>query len=167
MIEKIMIILFIIIGVLLIVLFSYNHNKDEYKSELIKYNYNNLQRLKKYETEKIIRAYKGENNKIVQVVKVEGYKGDIEFLVETNNDYVTNVIILNQHETEDYGALVTEKWFLKRLYLSIDQEIKVVKMAKKNKNEVVAITGATITTDGVVDGLNLCIENLRRINDEK
>ncbi|WP_461204700.1 FMN-binding protein [Clostridium sp. DL1XJH146] len=138
-------------------------SQDEYLEKLNSSGYEKLTRLKEYETDEIVRVYENEEGNIVQVVRALGYEDDIEMLFEIDGKDVRNVVILEENETEDYGGYVREEWFLKRFYLPIENEIELVIMAKKEENQVVAITGATITSDAVVYGLNLCIENYRGI----
>lgn len=138
-------------------------SKDRYLEKLGSNNYENLSRLEEYETKKIVRVYQSKAGNIVQLVRISGYKENMEFIFEIDGDSVSNVVLLDENETENYGGYVTEEWFLKRLYLPIKNEIEVVKMAKEKENQVVAITGATITSERAVKGLNLCIENFRRI----
>ncbi len=138
-------------------------SQDQYLEKLNSNNYENLTRLQKYETDEIVRVYENEKGNIVQVVRALGYEEDIEMLYEIDGKEIINVVLLEENETEDYGGFVKEEWFLERLYLPIEKEIELVKMAKEEENQVVAITGATITSDTVVYGLNLCIENYRGI----
>lgn len=159
------IILLIVVSILIILALKLNYMKDDFLNHIG--NHEDLKRHKEYETEDIIRVYKDKNGKVLQIVTTQGYKSEITFLVEIDQSAIENVEIISQHETKDYGSYVTENWFLDRLKVPIDREIEVVKMAKKDENQVVAITGATITSEAVVKGLNQCVENYGRIENEK
>ncbi|QOR35401.1 FMN-binding protein [Clostridium sp. 'deep sea'] len=128
--------------------------------------YSVVHRVKKAETSNIIRVYKTKEGSIVQIVHSEGYKSTIELLVAINNNYVEKVNILSQHETEDYGGYIKEQWFLNRLCLPITPKLNLIKINKVNANDVVAVTGATISSQAVVDGVNLCIDNYGGLKDE-
>lgn len=154
-------ILFFIIIISLV--FLNGCSKDRYSEELVSNNYENLSRLQEYETKEIVRVYQAKAGNVVQLVRISGYEEGMEFIFEIDGESVSNVVLLDENETEDYGGYVKEEWFLKRLYLPIEKEIEVVKMAKEKENQVVAITGATITSERAVIALNLCIENFRRI----
>ena len=128
--------------------------------------YSGVHRVKKAETTNIIRVYRTKEASIVQIVHSEGYKSTIELLVAINNNNVEKVNILSQHETEDYGGYITEQWSLNRLCLPITAKLNLIKINKVNANDVVAVTGATISSQAVVDGVNLCIDNYGGLKDE-
>lgn len=140
-------------------------NSDGYKSQLKQIGYHNLQRLKSVENDDVIRVYRA-NSEILQIVASEGYNGDIIILVSIKEDKITMVDILDHDETEDYGGYIVEEWFLNRLCLPIDNELNTVKMKKVKSNDVVAVTGATISSNAVVDGVNKCIKNYGGLRDE-
>ncbi|GAA0177089.1 hypothetical protein SH2C18_03760 [Clostridium sediminicola] len=160
--------LFILLFITALLLFLFNGcARDSYSDVMTSNNYDEFNRLKEYETENIFRVYEVEDGKIIQLVRIQGYEESMELIFEINGEEVNNVILLNENETENYGGYVREEWFLKRLYVPIKEKVQVVKMAKEKENQVVAITGATITTRAAVKGLNLCIENYRGIKNEK
>ena len=41
--------------------------------------------------------------------------------------------------------------------------LRLVKMAAQSKEEIVAITGATYTSKAIVDAVNMCLANYRKI----
>lgn len=128
-----------------------------------------IDRLNKYEDDSIIRVYKvskeaDEKYHIVQIVRSKGYKDYIKFMVTIDNDSkkISDIHIIEHNETHDYGGYVTKDWFLKRfINKPINQSLKIAKIVSENPWEVTAITGATITSEAVVKGVNLCIENIK------
>lgn len=161
--RRYLIILLILAVCLVIALFIIN--SDGYKSQLKQRGYYNLQRLKSVENDDVIRVYRADS-KIIQIVASEGYNGDITILVSIKDDEITMVDILDHDETEDYGGYIVEEWFLNRLCLPIDNELNTVKIKKVESNDVVAVTGATISSNAVVDGVNKCIKNYGGLRDE-
>lgn len=129
--------------------------------------------LPKYETPNIYGVYhikKASGEELVyQLVKGKGYKGNIELLVtiDTSKNMVTRVEILNHKETPSYGGYVTESWFLDRF---IDKEVSRVlvpaKVSAKKPEEISIITGATITSEGVINAVNDCMKNYEKIREE-
>ena len=80
---------------------------------------------------------------------------------------IADVVILAHNESKDYGEHVTKQWFLDRLKLKTDELLNIAILSKEKENDVVAITGATITSQAVVVGVNDCIINYRRYLNEK
>ncbi len=162
-IKKKNIIVMVIIILVAAAIISVNFFADDYQSVLNEHGYSKADRIKHAESEQIIRVYHTEEG-IVQIVAVQGYKSVIRLLVAINDEHVQNVAILSHNETPDYGGYIVEDWFLARLLLPVNQQLSLVKVAKKNSNDVVAVTGATISSKAVVTGVNLCIENYGGIN---
>lgn len=161
------IVLVIITLIISIPLVYYSIIYDNYRNILEDYSYDNLDRLREYEDDRTIRVYKINDGGILQIINMMGYNDLITILVEINNKEINNVEIINHSETEDYAGYITEDWFLKRLQVSTEKRLEVVKMSKKNENEIVAVTGATISTNSIVKGLNFCIKKYEVIINEK
>lgn len=147
--------------------------KDAHESvSAVRKDSDKVKRISKYENEAIYGVYHlmGSNNEeIVQLVKQKGFvdKIDMMVIIDCKEDKVIEIKILNHKESEDYGSLLTEEWFLERFKSkSAAVPLKLVKMSAKDENQVVAITGATITSKAVVDGVNLCMNNYHRIKGE-
>jgi len=121
----------------------------------------NGQRVSSYEHGIISRVYI-ENQKMIQVVETDGYNKGLNFVVTIEKGRIVDFEIISHQETEDYAGYITEEWFKERLLVSCVESLKVVKLSKENENEIVAVTGATITTDSIVNGVNNCIENYWR-----
>lgn len=66
-----------------------------------------------------------------------------------------------------YGLLLLTLW-VKELFNWRDAETKLelVKRAAGKAEDIVAITGATYTSQAVVDAVNLCLKNYGRIIEE-
>ncbi|HOQ16112.1 MAG TPA: RnfABCDGE type electron transport complex subunit G [Defluviitaleaceae bacterium] len=90
------------------------------------------------------------------VVKVlsKGFGGPIEMTVGVSKDgMVQGVSILGHSETPGLGAKAQEDDFLSR-YQGKSGILTVVKTGASKDNEIEAISGATITSKAVTDGIN-------------
>jgi len=86
----------------------------------------------------------------------KGYGGTIESMIGISKDgKITGVEIGNHSETPGLGSKATEPAF-KNQYLDKDTSnaLLVVKGSANNDNEISAISGATITSNGVTSGVN-------------
>jgi electron transport complex protein RnfG len=94
-----------------------------------------------------------ENKLCGYIVKVSptGYSGKIDMLVGISNKAITGISILKQTETPGLGAKATEKAFQEQF---IEKSIEDAFIAKK---DVKAITGSTITSQAVSNGIKTAI----------
>lgn len=80
--------------------------------------------------------------------KGKGYGGDIEILVGINeNKTIEGIRIIKHTETPGYGAGIIEGWFTDQFSNKSIDDIRL----KKDGGEIDAITGATISSKGVVN----------------
>jgi len=111
----------------------------------------------------LVEAYVGTNNGnivgyTVKTAPSKGYSGPVEMLTGITTDGVVQAIaILKQNETPGLGAKATLPEFKDQFNgKSALAEIIVVKSKPaEGSNEIQAITGATITSKAVTDGVNL------------
>lgn len=90
----------------------------------------------------------------------KGYGGAIELMVGISKDSkITGVEIGNHSETPGLGSKATEPMF-KNQYVDKDvlNSLLVVKGSTNNDNEISAISGATITSNGVTNGVNAAMK---------
>lgn len=71
--------------------------------------------------------------------------------------------VISQNETPGLGSRITEDWFLKQFEGKSLEEIKLV----KEGGEIDAITGATISSEAVVDSVREEIELLRTVAEKE
>lgn len=84
---------------------------------------------------------------------VAGYGGDLTLLTGVDKDYkVTGVVILSHSETAGLGANANKDEF-KNQYIGKSENIGVAKNSPK-ENDIVAISGATITSKAVTAAVN-------------
>lgn len=86
----------------------------------------------------------------------------VELLITVDKErtHLLNMTVLSQAETPGLGARITEQWFMDNFKnVEIRPTLKVVSF-KSNKNEVDAISGATVTSDAVEVILNKGISKM-------
>lgn len=87
-----------------------------------------------------------------------GYGGEIAMMVGISTDgMVTGVEITSMNETPGLGAKASEADF-KAQYNGISSTASVIKSGEPKENEVVAISGATITSRAVTEGVNQALQ---------
>lgn len=86
-----------------------------------------------------------------------GYGGEISMLVGISNGIVTGISILSLSETPGLGAKANEASFQQQF---IAKSIEDAFVAKK---DVQAITGSTVTSQAVADGIKTAITNYKKI----
>lgn len=96
-----------------------------------------------------------------------GYSGVVEVMVGINTDgVITGVDIGDHEETPGLGAKAEDAEYVNQYQdKNSDMEIEVIKAGKPSDNQIVAISGATITSKAVTQGVNVAIkyynENLK------
>jgi len=94
-----------------------------------------------------------------------GYQGTIEIMIgmDSHLEKVTGIQILESVETPGLGAKITSKAFRNQFKaLLVSPLIELIKGKKTEKpNQIQAITGATISSQAVVDILNKTIKETR------
>jgi len=116
--------------------------------------------------DELVEAYIGKKGDAVigytvKTAPQSGYSGEVQVLTGISKDgLVQGVTILKHNETPGLGALATEPEFKDQYKdLTAAEEITVVKTAPASgSNSIQAITGATITSKAVTDGVNISNE---------
>jgi electron transport complex protein RnfG len=95
-----------------------------------------------------------------------GYGGEITVLTGISIDgTVTGMRVVSHTETPGLGAKATEEGFMAQFEdQSAASPLEVIKSGTPGQNEVSAITGATITTQAVAQGVNYSIEMFNELN---
>ena len=110
----------------------------------------------------VTAVYEGkkEDKTVGYCVKAEpvGYGGAISMMVGVDTEgKVTGVDIVEMSETPGLGAKASEEGF-RNQYAGKGGEIKVIKSGTAKENEISAISGATITSKAITQGVNSAIE---------
>ena len=109
----------------------------------------------------------GENIGYCVNVSPKGYGGEIKILVGIDSeDKVTGIEVLSHSETPGLGAKSTSEEF-KSQFKGKDTELSVVKSQTQNSGEIQAITGATVTSRAIADGVKEASSIIEEIKGEK
>ena len=101
-------------------------------------------------------AYDKEENFIGRVLKVEaqGYSSIIIALVGINlENKITGIDVVSQQETPGLGANIEKENFLKQFIGKGEDELQI----KRDGGEIDAVTGATISSRAITDGVKRLI----------
>jgi Na+-transporting NADH:ubiquinone oxidoreductase subunit NqrC len=104
-----------------------------------------------YEVDGIVKAY---------VVSCIGYIGPVEVLaaMDEKTDTLIGIEILNHSETPDYANHIEEEWFLKRFKNHLTKKyLNLVVLDKENPEDIIQVTGATVSSQAVVNAVNAAI----------
>ena len=115
--------------------------------------------------EELLEVYIGTNNGevvgyTVKTGPTSGYSGEVQVLTGISSDgVISGITIIKHNETPGLGALATGEWNDQFTGKSAAEELVVVKgTAKEGSNEIQAITGSTITSKAVTEGVNTSIQ---------
>lgn len=99
-----------------------------------------------------------EDGKIIGYVittSAKGYGGEIQVMTGIDiKGAVTGVEIISEQETEGLGKKAKKPDFINKFIGKDVERYNVVKIKAKEEGDIVAITGATITTTAVTDAVN-------------
>ncbi|RKD33192.1 RnfABCDGE type electron transport complex subunit G [Thermohalobacter berrensis] len=109
----------------------------------------------------VYAGYKGENI-VGYAIKTAtpGYGGNVEVITGISTEgKITGIKVVKHQETPGLGANATSAEFQNQYKdMNTSKEITVVKTQPSNENEIQALTGATITSDAVTNGVNIARE---------
>ncbi len=115
---------------------------------------------------KVFKGLSGETmvGYCVQVSPV-GYGGEIDMVVGiTQNGTIEAVRIISMTETPGLGAKAQEESFIGQFAgKNGDTPLQIVKGSASAENEITAISGATITSRAVTDGIYAAVEAVRQM----
>ena len=100
-------------------------------------------------------------------VSPKGYGGEIKLMVGIDcENKVTGIEVLSHSETPGLGAKSTSDEF-KSQFKGKDTDLGVVKTKTQNSDEIQAITGATVTSRAITDGIREASYEIEKIKGEK
>lgn len=114
----------------------------------------------KIDNDKVLEVYVGlkDGNKVGYAIKTAtpGYGANVEVITGISVDgKITGIKVVSHQETPGLGANATSSQFQDQFKeKDTDEEVVVVKSTPSNNNEVQALTGATITSRAVTNGVN-------------
>lgn len=158
-------IIVLIIGLLFT--FGCSEEKDDFQNDTVnEYIWtmdDDEKRIKDLEDDNILRVYDLDDGTYNVVSKAMGYEEMIFINVILEVDDVREVNILYEKESEGYGDYIEEPWFLDRFRISGYEELELTKYHKEKDNEVVAVTGATISSRAVLEAVNMSLSKIGEI----
>ena len=109
----------------------------------------------------VTTVYKGEAGYAVEVAPV-GFDGAITMMVGIDLEgNILGISVIDQSETAGLGAVCAESTSkgesFRNQYIGKTGDLTVIKSGDPGENEVVAITGATITSKAVTTGVNAAL----------
>lgn len=104
------------------------------------------------------RAYEVDGQVKVFVVSCVGYNGPIDVLTAIDDDELLGIEILEHEESLDYAEHIEEDWFLERFKnIVIEKYLNLVVLDKEKPEDIVQVTGATVSSQAVVNAVNAAI----------
>ena len=101
---------------------------------------------------------------VFQINSPGGYGGDIEYLIGVDKDHnITGFAPLNHSESPGFGAEM-EQDFFKEGMVGVNMDNEVGYSEAGGENEIVGISGATYSTQTIVNGINDAREVLANLN---
>jgi Na+-translocating ferredoxin:NAD+ oxidoreductase RnfG subunit/DMSO/TMAO reductase YedYZ molybdopterin-dependent catalytic subunit len=94
------------------------------------------------------------------IVESDGYRRRIKVAVaiDSNNEKISGIKILRHNETPEYGGYITEDWFINRFSgRSPKSFLNLVALDESTPQDIIQVTGATLSSRGVVDAVNAAI----------
>lgn len=147
-------------------------NQKKALDDSLSYVMPDVKKIEKVNTDKM-DIYKGynKNDKVIAyaiLVTGGGYQGTIKLLVSVTPDFkkIIKINVLEEVETPGLGARIEEDWFKKQFEgLNANNPISYVKNAEpdKSKNQIKAISGATISSRSVVNAINIRMKEAKEI----
>ena len=99
-------------------------------------------------------VYKADDGYVFQILSPGGYGGDIEYLIGVDKDHnITGFAPLNHSESAGFGKQMEEDFFKEGMIgVNMDNEVKASEAG--GENEIVGLSGATISTNTILRGIN-------------
>lgn len=107
--------------------------------------------------EKMFKVVTEEAERYVFVVSPVGYRAPINMMVaiDAEKNDVMGIKVMQHDETPGYAEWLTEAWFIDRFKgKSVDNYLKRAILEAEESNEIIQITGASVTTQAVLNGVN-------------
>lgn len=96
-------------------------------------------------------------------VAPNGYGGEIDLMVGVDMNFnLTGIKVVSNSETAGLGAKCTEDKFSSQ-FAGKTAPVSVIKNGEPTSSEIVAITGATITSSAVTEGVNEAVLAIKEI----
>lgn len=100
------------------------------------------------------------------ISKPVAYNGPITLAVciNKNTGKTVGIRIVEHTETKHYVRDMDNDWFTDRFAgKSADNYLKLARLEAVRDNQIISITGATVTTEGIINGVNACLGVFREV----
>lgn len=129
--------------------------QEELKQALsVVYEADNYEEVDVEKPDTVEAVYKADDGYVFQILSPGGYGGDIEYLIGVDKDHnITGFAPLNHSESAGFGQQMEEDFFKEGMIgVNMDKEVKASEAG--GENEIVGISGATISTTTILRGIN-------------
>lgn len=113
------------------------------------------------------RGYEIDGQLKAFVTSCVGYNGPVKVLTafSLEDDSIIGIEILNHEESPDYGGPIESDWFIERFKeMMSNKYLKLVDLEKENPEDIIQVTGATVSSQAVVNSVNAAIGTYQYIN---
>lgn len=131
------------------------HQQEALKESLaVVYEADSYEELEVEKPDTVEVVYKADDGYVFQILSPGGYGGDIEYLIGVDSEHnITGFAPLNHAESAGFGAEMEQDFFKEGMVgVNMDQEVKA--SAAGGENEIVGLSGATISTNTILRGIN-------------
>ena len=94
-----------------------------------------------------------------------GYNGPVEILAAFDGPDLKGIEIIEHTESPDYAEHIEKEWFLERFReLGADKYLNLAALDKESPEDIVQVTGATVSSQAVVSAVNAAIGAYQYLN---
>lgn len=114
--------------------------------------------------ESVAKLIKKSDGALAFEIIVSGYnKNGLDLLIAMNSDgSVKEIEIVSIAETPGLGTKVNDSSFLDK-FAGMDSIIEIVKKTPSAENQIEAVSGATYSSEGVAEAVNIAIETYKEM----
>jgi len=99
-----------------------------------------------------------------------GYKDAVNLLVAIDgyNEEILGIKVLQHNESPEYADYITRDWFIDRFAgKNVGQYLKRVVLETDNESDIIQVTGATVSSQAVINGVNAAMGVYRELVKEQ
>lgn len=111
-------------------------------------------------------AVSGDRQYYAFAVSPLGYRDAVNLFVAIDGEEreVLGIKVMRHNETEEYADYITRDWFLKRFAgKKADVYLNRVVLEESQPNDIIQVTGATVSSQAVINGVNTAMGVYREV----
>ncbi len=115
---------------------------------------------------KVFKMVQKEGCDYAFLVSPVGYQGSIDMMIVVNEEkkMTVGIKILHHDETPEYAEYLTQAWFTDRFKdKAVNPYLERVILEAEKPNEIVQITGSTVSSQAAINGVNAAMGAFRKI----